>query len=441
MKRVLEAWEQKRELMTKDLEYQEYRKRYRKDLQHFATPGNKLSRRALAKLAFGGVTAAAVLGNVRALNAAANDALADGTGVKLCHRPLGNSINPSVDDLKFIKEIGFKWCYGNGRAKDGSFLSVDEQKAAKKRYTDAGLILHNIRYVLGGRGNYALNTLLLDLPGRAEATEHLKQFILATGKNGAGFDYTGSRLMITGVWSSSQVDIRGGSMARQFDPASPTARASDYLGVTEPAATRPPPPAPGLNSLYWGRQYKYEEVMANFKNHFVKDIVPVLEEEGVFIAFHGPDDPPVFESLGGVSRVLSNYERIKNMFAVANSANVGIQFCAGSWNEGGPLMGKDILEAMKEFSALKKFREIHYRNVSSPPVNGQPKFNEVFVDAGYYDYYKIMKTAVDIGWDGLIHLDHSPEMVGAPYTYPAYAAGFMHALLNRAKASPKGQLS
>ena len=29
------------------------------------------------------------------------------------------------------------------------------------------------------------------------------------------------------------------------------------------------------------------------------------------------------------------------------------------------------------------------------------------MDTGYYDYYKIMKTVVDIGWDGLVHLDHA----------------------------------
>ena len=331
-------------------------------------------------------------------------------------------------------------CYaagGGGGTGGRTFLTVDEQKAAKKRYADAGLVLHNIRYMVGGPGNYALNSLLLDLPDRAHGTEHLKQYIRATGKNGAGFDYTGGRLMITGVWSSGETDIRNGTMSRQFDPNSPNARASDFLGGNKPGATRP---AGGLKTLYWGREYKYDEVMDNFKKYFVKDIVPVLEEEGVFIAFHGPDDPPVFESLGGVARVLSNYERIKNMFAAADSPNVGIQFCAGSWNEGGPLMGKDILEALKEFAAIKKFREIHFRNVSSPPVNGMPNFHESFMDNGYYDYYKIMKTVVDIGWDGLVHLDHAPQMVGSPYSYPAYAAGFMHAVLNRARHAPKGQL-
>ena len=49
------------------------RQKYRKDLEDFSTGGKTFTRRALGKLALGGATAAAVLGNVRALNAAAND--------------------------------------------------------------------------------------------------------------------------------------------------------------------------------------------------------------------------------------------------------------------------------------------------------------------------------------------------------------------------------
>ena len=187
--------EHRKDCMTKDPEYTEYRQKYKKDLEYF-TSGGTFSRRALAKMAFGGVAAATVLGNVRAVNAMANDVLADGKGVKLMHRPMPNSVNPSADDLRFINEIGFKYCYaagGGGGAGARTFLTVDEQKAAKKRYADAGLVLHNIRYMVGGPGNYALNSLLLDLPDRAQGTEHLKQYIRATGKNGAGFDYTGGR--------------------------------------------------------------------------------------------------------------------------------------------------------------------------------------------------------------------------------------------------------
>ena len=62
------------------------------------------------------------------------------------------------------------------------------------------------------------------------------------------------------------------------------------------------------------------------------------------------------------------------------------------------------------------------------------------MDSGYYDMFKIMKTLVDIGFNGMVHLDHTPKIVGAPYAYPAYAAGFMHACLVRAQNEPKGTL-
>ncbi len=132
--------------------------------------------------------------------------------------------------------------------------------------------------------------------------------------------------------------------------------------------------------------------MGNFKKYFVGEIVPVLEETKVTFAIH-PDDPPVFKSLGGVDRVMTNYDEYKKMFIAANdSPRVKIQMCCGTYNEGGDLMGATLPTVLRELWARKKYEEIHFRNISSPPVNGMPHFDEVFMDSGYYDMYKIMKT-------------------------------------------------
>jgi mannonate dehydratase len=400
-----------------------------KDLQYFERSTN-LSRRALAKIAVGGAAAIVALGKLRAANALS---YSGPSGVKLTGQ---GSVNPTDDDLKFFNEVGYKTVYAFA-PRSGDMMTVDQMKAAKKRYSDAGIVLHNIRYLLGGPGGNDVNMLLLNLPGADQALERVKEWIRRTGKNGAGFDYTGSRLMITGVWESGLVDIRGGAMEREFDPTNPAVHGGDFLGDLQPGAKHP---AGGLNTLYWGREYGYDEVMGNFKKYFAGELAPVLEENDVFLAFH-PDDPPVFESLGGVARIMCNYRRYKAMFAAANSSHIGIQMCCGTWNEGGPLMGADLLPVLKEFHTLKKYREIHFRNVSSPPVDGKPHFHETFMDNGYYDYYKIMKTLVDIGFDGMVHLDHHPEdMPGGAYAYLAYAAGFMHACLVRAENEPKGTL-
>ncbi|HEU0096001.1 MAG TPA: mannonate dehydratase, partial [Rhizomicrobium sp.] len=393
--------------------------------QEFFHHNSRVSRRALATIAAGGATAAAMLGNIRSANAVANDSLSGTAGVKLI---IAWNISPTDDDLKFLNEIGFKYVYCPTR----EMMTAEEMLAVKKRYADAGITVHDFRYFIGGKAEKPLVDMMLDLPGREESMEVAKTWIRNTAK--AGFDYTGGRLMNTGLWGSGEADARGGATGRDFDAASPNAHGEGGTGYGTPSYVKP---AGGVDTLYYGRKYSYDELMGNFKKYFVKEMVPVLEESCVFMAFH-PDDPPLIESLGVVARFLNNYQHIKNMFAAADSPNVGIQMCCGIWNEGGDLMGKDTLSTLKEFWALKKYREVHLRNISSPPVNGVPHFHETFQDNGYYDMYKIMKTLVDINYTGVVHFDHTPKMVGAPLTYPAYAAGFMHACLYRAMAEPKG---
>ncbi len=53
--------------------------------------------------------------------------------------------------------------------------------------------------------------------------------------------------------------------------------------------------------------------------------------------------------------------------------------------------------------------------------------------------YKVMKVLVDNDYDGYLHLDHTPELTGNPYTYAAYAAGFMRACIRRAQNEPRAR--
>ncbi len=243
--------------------------------QHFENSAG-LSRRALARIALGGAAAVAALGNLRAANAMAGDSLANGSGIKLCSQ---GSVNPTDDDLKFNNEVGYKYIYAP--APRGKRMTVDEMVAAKKRYADAGISLHSIRWLLGGEGGNDINTMLLGLPGSDKALEDVRSWIRDTAK--AGFDYTGSRLMITGVWEDGLADIRGGATEREFDPTNPKVHGGDYLGDLQDGATRP---AGGLNTLYWGREFSYEEVMGNFKKYIAQGLGPVLAENNVFLAFH-----------------------------------------------------------------------------------------------------------------------------------------------------------
>ena len=195
--------------------------------------------------------------------------------------------------------------------------------------------------------------------------------------------------------------------------------------------------------LSHGRVYSEKEIWDNY-TYFIRKVAPVAEEAGVRIGIH-PDDPPK-PMLAGVPRcIFSNFEGYKKAIEIANSPNIGVCFCVGSWLEGGKMTGKDPVEAIKYFAGKKKLFKIHFRNVSAP----LPHFTETLIDDGYYDMSKIMQALVDVEFDGIVIPDHIPALgampgeqggsgggAGAPYRPSpglAYLIGCMHSMLKSAQ--------
>jgi mannonate dehydratase len=235
----------------------------------------------------------------------------------------------------------------------------------------------------------------------------------------AGFNYTLSNFNLAQIVTTSFTETRG-SQTRYFDMNSP------QMGI--------PADVPGgLNlmgsaaSPYFGREYSRDEIWENY-THFIRQVVPVAEEVGVMIGLH-PDDPPV-PSLFGVPRILANLADCNKALKIANSPNVGICLCCGTWAEGGSAMGIDAAGAIRHFGSAR-IREVHYRNVSS----ALPSFQETHVDNGYYDMFKAMTALVDIGYNGIVHLDHAVPMMGGNRTYEAFVMGYMKAMRQAALAT------
>ena len=53
---------------------------------------------------------------------------------------------------------------------------------------------------------------------------------------------------------------------------------------------------------------------------------------------------------------------------------------------------------------------------------------------GYYDMSKIMEALVEVRYDGIVILDHTPELTGGHYAEQAYGFAYMKALKSRAEA-------
>jgi len=180
--------------------------------------------------------------------------------------------------------------------------------------------------------------------------------------------------------------------------------------------------------LTHGRQYTQDEIWENFE-YFIKAVVPVAEEAGVYIGIH-PDDPPVPE-LGGIPRcIFSSFEGYKHAFEIADSPNVGICLCVGCWLEGGSLMGKDVVDTIHYFGERKKLFKVHFRNINQP----LPYFVETFMDDGYMDMYKVIKAMRDVDFDGVLIADHIPMMANDHRIGTAFSIGYMKALVERVNA-------
>jgi len=357
-------------------------------------------RRDFMKLAVGGaIGAAALLPSVTPASASVHK---NASGIKLCAQ---TSAKPTDEELLFLKQMGAEYVSVGStpdlRTAEG-FLQI------KQRYADAGITVWNI----GNMSVHNMPEVTLNLPGRDQKIEEYKQYLRNLGK--AGIYYTTYAHMGNGIWNSGRAVVRGAS-AREFDMASP-----NKVGVWGDQKFYEP--------LSHGRRFSQDEIWENF-TYFIKQVAPVAEENSVRIGIH-PDDPPVPE-LAGVPRcIFANFEGYKRAMEIANSPNVGICLCCGCWNEGGPkLMHKYPAEMIRYFGA-EKIWKIHFRNVSAP----LPHFVETFMDNGYYDMSKIMEALVEVKFDGIVILDHTPEVVGGHYAEQAYGFAYMKALMNRAEA-------
>ena len=301
---------------------------------------------------------------------------------------------PSDEELLFAGQLGLDCVYTwvSGQKQGYEYLS-----ALRQRVEDAGLTLWNV-----GSGEVGkCDKIHLALPGRDEKIDKFQTFVRDLGR--AGIHTTTFTWEQSGVWSSEPGKTRG-AVARRVD--------------LDEMRKRP---------FTHGREYSEEELWENFQ-YFMERIIPVAEEAGVRLALH-PNDPPA-ASLGGVPCLIRSFESYKRAFEIANSPNLGMEFCAGCWLEGGEDFG-DILEAIRYFQQDGRIFIVHFRNVSSP----LPNFVETFLDNGYMNMYNVMRTFCEAGYDGSMIYDHTPRFAGdfGRGGGIGYAIGYMRALIERAE--------
>ena len=306
------------------------------------------------------------------------------------------------EDLQFLQQLGVSWAMLV--VHDPALHTVESYKRFKTRFANYGLQIYRVANLQV----HNVEEITLNLPGRDAKIEQFCTFIRYLGE--AGIFYNTYAHRGNGIWSSGSTAGRGGVEARVLDIKN--AKGQWDGKVFEGEFTH-------------GRQYSEEELWDNYA-YFMKKVVPVAEDAGVFIGVH-PDDPPVY-GLGGVPRcIFGNFEGYKRALEIADSPNIGVCLCVGCWLEGGKIgMGCDVIEAIRHFGAQNKLFKVHFRNVSC--AMPEP-WQETFIDDGYQDMHRVMQALREVNYDGCIIPDHIPQMIGGHRTGLAYSIAYMKGLV------------
>lgn len=310
------------------------------------------------------------------------------------------------EDMQFARQLGVEWVMTGLPAAEST---LENYQALVRRFAMGRLKV----YRLANDSCHNMEEVTLNLPGRDEKIAKYLDYIRLLGK--VGIHYSTYAHMGNGIWSSPQRETtRGGADARAL-------RLNTAVGRWAGKTFEQP--------LSHGRRFTEEELWENY-THFIRQVVPVAEKAGVYIGIH-PDDPTGFEMAGVPRCIFGTFAGYVRALEIANSPNIGVCLCVGSWIEGGERTGKHVVEAIRHFAGQKKLFKVHFRNVTAPLPEG---FVETFPDDGYVDMSPVMRALVESKYTGAVISDHLPNMVGGRRSAEAFALGYMRGLIQAAES-------
>ena len=145
-------------------------------------------------------------------------------------------------------------------------------------------------------------------------------------------------------------------------------------------------------------------------------LIPIAEEYDVKLAIHPSDTPNPDTPLGSLG-----YHRVIDAFP---SRNVGYLYCVGTRAEAGgtPL----VMDEINNYGRKNRIFLVHFRNIRGSLATAGA-FEEVLLDDGDMNMFKILLELQKIGFSGCLNPDHIPSLEGNVGL--AYSVGYIKALL------------
>ena len=306
------------------------------------------------------------------------------------------------DTLQFARQLGVdNIILHTPQLDNGGFWEFQPLLRLRRRIEAAGLNLAAIENIPSG----FYDRIMYGLRGRDQQIENVCKTIRNLGR--AGIPILGYHFMPLSVWRTERTPTgRGGALVTKYD---------HELVKNAPV----------------GEMGEYgDEALWENLSYFLKVVVPVAEEEGVVLALH-PDDPPV-PMIAGIARIIRSFEAYKRVMEIVPSPSNAIEFCQGTISEM-CATAEQVYDAIRYFGSRGKIAYVHFRDVRGTV----PRFEETFIDEGKVDMLEAMRTYQEVGFDGVMIVDHTPGMVGDTrwgHRGRAYAIGYMKALLKCVEA-------
>ena len=306
------------------------------------------------------------------------------------------------------------FCFGFTRA-GGQMWSYGEIEAIQRMAEEEGLEIE----ALENLDPSFLCDIMLDGPGKQQQAEALKGLMRTMGRLNIpllGYDFS-----LAGVWGRTDGPFARG---QAIVPAYIQDKLPEQLplerGTLNNLVYDPDAPegtiAPISHDELWERL-----------TYFLRELIPVAEEEGVRLAAH-PDDPPV-PMLRQTPRILCEPKGMQRLLDAAPSHSNTLRLCAGTVQE---MPEVDVYEVAERFSRQGAISYVHCRNVRGKV----PHYTEVFIDEGDIDIFRLLRTLRDNGFDGAVIPDHTPQMTcNAPWhAGMAHALGYLRAVITAVEA-------